>query len=86
MESLEMFRRALLQVDEVLGIVDHDQLPLPSGDMPLDVQELIRERQALRNRKKFQAADELRERMERQGYMLEDGPLGTAVFFRPGKG
>jgi cysteinyl-tRNA synthetase len=59
------------RLDEVLGI----GLPTKS-DVPADVQQLVKERQAARKAKNFKRSDEIRDQLAKQGWVIEDTPKG----------
>lgn len=48
-------------------------------EIPRKVQDLIRQRDELRNKKEFQAADEIRGKIAEEGYLLEDTAGRTVV-------
>jgi cysteinyl-tRNA synthetase len=60
------------EADSILGIIGK-----PSASaVPADIRKLIEERERLRRGKKWHAADELRRRIERAGWIVEDTPAG----------
>jgi cysteinyl-tRNA synthetase len=61
---------------EMLGVLGLDGLLAPDAQAPESVQELARERDAARERRDFQAADELRERIAALGWEVRDGARG----------
>lgn len=67
----------LLHFDEVLGL----DLSRVSGasEASKEIQEMVEERNRLRGEGKFEEADKVREEIENQGYVLEDGAEGTRV-------
>ena len=49
----------------------------PDGAAPEDIQELVRQRDKARLEKDWKRADQLREAIEAQGFLLEDAKGGT---------
>lgn len=68
----------LLLFDEVLGI-DFTKVQSKEVEIPSEIQKLIRERQVLRKEKKYQQADKLRQRIEQEGFYVEDTPQGSKI-------
>jgi len=52
---------------------------LSGGDIPEDMQTLLRAREEARDRKDFEEADHLRKEIENSGYRVDDGPDGTVL-------
>lgn len=48
--------------------------------VPPHIQSILEERDQLRARKEFERADALRDRLEAEGYLVEDTPEGTALY------
>jgi cysteinyl-tRNA synthetase len=71
---------ALGEADAVLGVLAPDDLPTPNDT----VAALVADREAARQAQDFVRADELRARIEAEGYSLEDTPRGPQV--RPRRG
>jgi len=74
--------KSLFRMDEILGLNLHDsarQLKEEQGIVPDHIKELVRERQKLRKEKRFNAADQIRARIEKMGYEIEDGKKGVKV-------
>ncbi len=72
----------LQEVDAVLGVIDWQQLPLRQRDWPLEVQDLMQEREQARADKNFARADQLRDQIRSLGFELQDAPEGTRLFRR----
>ena len=77
-------KAALLAGGELLGLLQRDPEEWFKGEAPeggLDgdfIEALIGERNKARTAKDFARADEIRDQLEDQGILLEDGPEGTA--------
>jgi len=74
--------RTLFKMDRVLGLnlqeLSH-QLRNAQQILPGHVQKLVEERQHLRKQRKFNAADQIRVKIEKLGYVLEDTKKGPKV-------
>jgi len=73
-----MVREAVEACDRVLGVValrraEDARPPIPAGD----IERLIGERKAARQRRDFAEADRIRAWLAEQGVLLEDNPSGT---------
>jgi cysteinyl-tRNA synthetase len=71
-------RGALEDFDRVLGVVslrraEDEQPPIPVDE----IERLIEERKAARQRREFALADRIRNSLAEQGVLLEDNPSGT---------
>ncbi|HET9362776.1 MAG TPA: cysteine--tRNA ligase [Vicinamibacterales bacterium] len=71
-------RAALEDFDKVLGVVslrraEDEQPPIPAAD----IERMIGERKAARQRRDFAEADRIRNWLAEQGILLEDNPAGT---------
>jgi len=65
-------RSIALYADTVLGLeLDKEQV------VPTDVKELAKKRDILRKKQRYDEADELRERIEQKGFVVEDGEETT---------
>jgi cysteinyl-tRNA synthetase len=62
----------LKKIDSVLGILTFEKETLDS-----DIEKLIKEREEARKQKNFQKADEIRNKLQDMGIILEDTPEGT---------
>lgn len=65
----------LLQFDKALGL-NLDKVEL-SVEIPEEIGELIRRRQAYRDKKDWESADKIREEIKKKGYIIEDTPHGV---------
>jgi cysteinyl-tRNA synthetase len=74
-------KRALLDLvldfDRVLGLRLSDVVDADAGTLPVEVVELIRQREAARAGRDWSTADALREAIRQHGYEVEDTPEGT---------
>lgn len=77
-EALESLKGAIVLFDQVLGLFPKG-FPTGAGDVPRDVLELVEARQRARQERNFDKADELRDRVEQLGYLIEDRPEGARV-------
>jgi cysteinyl-tRNA synthetase len=71
-------RTALEDFDKVLGVVslrraEDEQPPIPAAE----IERMIGERKAARQRRDFAEADRIRNWLAEQGILLEDNPAGT---------
>ncbi len=79
----ERVEAALADIDTVLGVLDPDEWgsagEVHESDGPADeeISAWVEERQAARTAKDFARADELRDRLDAAGIVLEDTPQGT---------
>jgi len=74
--------RTLFKMDKVLGLniqaLSH-QIRNAQNIMPGYIQQLVEERQHLRKLRKFNAADQIRAKIEKLGYELEDTKKGPKI-------
>lgn len=74
-ECLELMKRSVLKLCEVLGLkIEHRA---PSTELGTQVEKLLAEREEARKRKDFTRADEIRKKLSEQGIELEDTSYGT---------
>jgi len=74
--------RTLFKMDRVLGLNLESlrtQLRKAQGIVPGHIQQLAEERQHLRKMRKFNAADQIRAKIEKLGYIVEDTKKGPKV-------
>jgi len=74
--------RMLFKMDRVLGLNLQElslQVRNAQGIVPGHIQKLVEERQHLRKLRKFNAADQIRAKIEKLGYELEDTKKGPKV-------
>jgi cysteinyl-tRNA synthetase len=67
----------VLDFDRVLGLRLSDVVDADAGTLPVEVVELIRQREAARAGRDWSTADALREAIRQHGYEVEDTPEGT---------
>ena len=71
---------SLFKFDEVLGLKLANVRRFKQEDVPHAVKELLKEREALRKQKKYHLADEIRHKIRKMGYDLEDKAGKTEVW------
>ncbi|CCO22138.1 cysteine synthase [Maridesulfovibrio hydrothermalis] len=70
----------LLEVDDILGILDHDAMPLPFASLPEEAKVLLEQRELARAKKDFSTADAMRDHLLELGFNVEDSCEGARVF------
>lgn len=65
----------LKQLNQVFGVLEFEQ----SQEVPGTIAEALEERIQARKARNFARADELRQFIESQGFLIEDGPKGSSV-------
>jgi cysteinyl-tRNA synthetase len=73
-----MMRDAVEDFDRVLGVVALRRAEDATPDVPVaEIEQLIDERKAAKQRREFARADEIRKTLAERGILLEDTPAGT---------
>jgi cysteinyl-tRNA synthetase len=73
-----MMRDAVEDFDRVLGVVALRRAEDANPDVPIaEIEQLIEERKAAKQRREFARADEIRKALAERGILLEDTPAGT---------
>jgi len=75
--SVGLAARKLRELGRVLGLFWKEEAE--AEEFPEDVKELLRQREAARNRKEWARADELRGLVDSKGYVIEDRPGGPVL-------
>ena len=69
----------LIDFDEVLGLKLNESNEIPIQEIPLEIQQLSKQRDEFRSQKKFAEADDIRKKIEEKHYFVKDTPEGTKV-------
>jgi len=69
----------LLKFDEVLGLKIKENLNKKEKVLPAEIQKILDERNKARKNKDWKKSDELREKLEKTGYIIEDTKIGTKI-------
>ncbi|OGC49836.1 cysteine--tRNA ligase [candidate division WWE3 bacterium RIFCSPHIGHO2_01_FULL_40_23] len=71
---------SLIQADKIfgLGFDDFSEVNL-RREVPLEILDLAKKRDELRENKEFDEADKIRAEIERKGFVVEDTPSGTQI-------
>jgi cysteinyl-tRNA synthetase len=75
----KMIRQAIEEFDRVLGVVSlrrAEDAAVPD-DLVREIEQLVEERRAAKQRRDFAAADQIRKTLAERGILLEDSPTGT---------
>ena len=70
----------LKAVDDILGILDRDSLPLAENEYPGELRDLLDKRDRARRDRDYSLADELRGEIAAMGFRVEDTPSGIRVY------
>ena len=62
------------KIDSVLGVLGHEDAEIPEA-----VNLLVEDREEARKNKDFAKADELRDKIKKLGFVLDDTPKGVRV-------
>lgn len=73
--AYEVFKNSLDKLNQFLGVIP-DAQPV---DAPVDIAELVRQREEKRSALDWSAADALRKEIESKGYLVDDTPYGPIV-------
>lgn len=65
--------KTILNIDEVLGL---NLKKIKKEKVPKEILKLIKEREKMRAEKRFKEADLVREKIQKNGYLIEDTPYG----------
>ncbi len=68
----------LYKMDEILGLRIKEKSE-ELRNVPESVKQMVKERQELRKVRKYNAADQIRAKIERMGYVIEDSKNGTKI-------
>lgn len=71
-------RATLIKFDEVFGL-GLENLKVDNVDVPDDIKQMVKDREDARNNKKWSKADELRDKLDDLGWLIEDEPFGTRI-------
>jgi cysteinyl-tRNA synthetase len=70
----------LLEVDRIVGILDHEAMPVPFINLPENIRQAVEDREQARRARDFKVADELRDKVLQAGFNIEDSSDGPRVF------
>jgi cystathionine beta-synthase len=72
--------KVLKRVDDILGILDWNNLPLAQKEYPADLSGILGKRALARNNKQYALADQLRQDILDMGFRIEDTQSGVRVY------
>jgi cysteinyl-tRNA synthetase len=73
-----LVREAIDEFDRVLGVISLRRAEDATSDVPVEeIERLIAERKAAKQRREFARADDIRTSLAGRGILLEDTPAGT---------
>jgi len=70
--------KLILDFDKVFGL-NLDKIKPTKIKVPTEIKKLIKEREKARKNKNWKKADEIREKLKKKGYVLEDTPNGPVI-------
>jgi cysteinyl-tRNA synthetase len=77
-DALEALKEVIVTYDHVLGIFP-DGFPTDAGTVTDEITALVEARQQARKDRNFTKADEIRDKLDSMGYVIEDTPEGARV-------
>ena len=75
----KQFRELLIDFDKVLGLGLDKVVEKNEDELPLEVLELVNQRQEARVQKDWKRSDEIRDKIKELGYVVEDSAQGAKV-------
>ena len=79
-DEAEFLEQNLKSMDDVLGILDWQNLPIRPDELSGEIKEILARRSKARKEKNFELADALRDELVRMGYRVVDTAGGEMVF------
>jgi len=79
LEEAEFLEQTLKNMDDVLGILDWQSLPIPLDELPDEIKEILAKRNQARKAKNFELADTLRKELNKLGYQVVDTTQGSML-------
>lgn len=70
--------QTLLKMDEVLGLKIQENIN-SRQEIPDEIRQMSKEREKLRREKRFGLADQMRNKIEKMGYIIKDSEKGTQI-------
>jgi len=77
-DALRAVKDAIILFDNVLGIFSNG-FPSAAGDAPPEIMAMVADRDQARKDRNFAKSDELRDKIDQAGYIIEDTPNGVRV-------